>query len=359
MRLRTNTLLMLTLALLPAMHPAARATELTLGDTAAKNVTVDGFRDDLARLQTLVAACRASQSACAENQVGEDEQVHGGAGGQPSNTTPLFEEHWEWLRVVLHRSRESSAKDREHWMQEAQQQLAEMQQALAPATTRPAANDARFAAARKDANAVLRMPEFDKAVGTTWWDRVLMKLRRWLGMLFEGVGALGENAPWIGTALEWLLFLGAAVGLLVFILRTVARQRTRLALQSHAAATTAWQREPADWARLADANAEAGDWREAVHCLYWAAIVLLEQKRAWRHNPTRTPREYVRLLPARSAQQQALRELTSLLELAWYGHRDTTAEQFATARACYATLQESSALRSAGNAAQTAAGAIA
>lgn len=337
MRLRTNTQLALALALLPALQPAARATELTLGDTAAKSVTVDGFRSDLARLQTLVAACRAKQSACVENEVGEDEQVHGGTGDQPSNTTPLFEEHWEWLRVVLHRSHDSSAKDREHWMQEAQQQLSEMQQALAP-TTAPA-DDARFAAARKNANAVLRMPEFDKALGTTWWDRLLMKVRSWLGRIFEGVGALGDNAPWIGTALEWLLFLGAAVGLLVFILRTVARQRTRLALQTHATATTAWTREPDDWARLADANAATGDWREAVHCLYWAAIVLLEQKRAWRHNPTRTPREYIRLLPARSAQQQALRELTTLLETAWYGHRDTTAEQFAAARTCYETLQ--------------------
>ena len=357
MRLRTNTLLALALALPVAMQLPAHASELTLGDTAAKSVTVDGFRSDLARLQSLVAACRASQSACAENQVGEDEQVHSGTGDHPANATPLFEEHWEWLRVVLHRSHDSSAKDREHWMQEAQQQLSEMQQALTPAAdARP--DDARFAAARKDADGVLHLPEFDRALGTTWWDRLLMKLRGWLGLLFEGVGALGENAPWIGTALEWLLFLGAAVGLLVFILRTVARQRTRLALQTHAAATTAWTREPDDWARLADASAATGDWREAVHCLYWAAIVLLEQKRAWRHNPTRTPREYVRLLPARSAQQQALRELTTLLELAWYGHRDTTAEQFDAARSCYAALQ-SNAPRSSNPAPSAVAGASA
>jgi hypothetical protein len=98
------------------------------------------------------------------------------------------------------------------------------------------------------------------------------------------------------------------------------------------------QREPDDWARMAEQAAAAGDWREAVHCLYWASITLLEGRRAWRHNPTRTPREYVRLLKPGSSQQQGLRRMTQIFERIWYGHRDAEAEVYAQAHACFETL---------------------
>jgi hypothetical protein len=105
-------------------------------------------------------------------------------------------------------------------------------------------------------------------------------------------------------------------------------------------ARTAWDREATDWAKQAEEFAADAEWREAVHCLYWAAIVSLEARRAWRHNPTRTPREYLRLLKPGSAQQRGLRGLTRIFERVWYGLREGRAEEYAEARALYEALAE-------------------
>jgi hypothetical protein len=185
---------------------------------------------------------------------------------------------------------------------------------------------------------VLALKEFQGADTVTWWDRLKARVFSWIERIFHGVGQIGEMAPWIGRLLEWLLFVGAAVGVVVFVLRSLQRQRLRVSLAEGAAKATAWDREGTDWAKLAEGFASEGAWRDAVHCLYWAAIVTLEGRRAWRHNPTRTPREYVRLLKPGSAQQQGLRGLTQIFERVWYGLREAKAEEYARARALYEGL---------------------
>jgi hypothetical protein len=209
------------------------------------------------------------------------------------------------------------------------------------------------------ANAVLAQPQFQGAVGLTWWDRAKMKMLEWLQQLFEGIVDVGTAAPWLGTLLEWLCYVGAAVGLLFFLLRNIARQRLRVALGGEALKGSAWESEADDWAQWATEHAEVGEWREAVHCLYWAAIVLLESRRAWRHNPTRTPREYVRLLKPESAQQQGLRKLTQIFERVWYGLRDADQEEYAEARALYEGLEARAAEGPSGSAETLAAGGVA
>jgi hypothetical protein len=128
------------------------------------------------------------------------------------------------------------------------------------------------------------------------------------------------------------------VGVLAFLLRTFNRQRLRVSMAGDALVNTPWDREATDWARLAEAHAAAGEWRDAVHCLYWAAIVSLESRRAWRHNPTRTPREYLRLLQPGSPQHLGLRGLTRIFERVWYGLRDARAEEYTEARRLYEAL---------------------
>jgi hypothetical protein len=163
----------------------------------------------------------------------------------------------------------------------------------------------------------------------------------WVQRFFAGVVEVGSAAPWLGTLLEWVFYVGAAVGLLFFLLRNVARQRLRVALGGAALRGSAGESEAGDWAQWGAQHAEAGEWREAVHCLYWAAIVSLEARRAWRHNPTRTPREYVRLLKPGSTQQQRLRSLTQIFERVWYGLREADEAEYAEARALYERLAAS------------------
>ena len=209
-----------------------------------------------------------------------------------------------------------------------------------PASTPPAADAdaAAFQHARGVADEVLRRPEFDRDRPLTWLDRKKAQLLGLLVRLFAQVDRLGQSTPWLSTALMWLFGVGAAAGLLTFLLRQMARQRLRVSLGGGVVQTEAWSREASDWAERAEAFARNAQWRDAVHCLYWAAIVLLESRRAWRHNPTRTPREYVRLLKVGSAQQQGLRGLTQVLERVWYGLREADGEQYAQARALYEQL---------------------
>jgi hypothetical protein len=292
-----------------------------------KDISADAFHADVMRLQGVVAGCAAAAAACNADAVGDDVLVGDVAKGG-------FEQHWEWLRDALGKSKTAKAAERATLMREADGQLAEMAQESAAA---PSAQQ-DFSRARAEANAVLARAEFQRDAGPTWWDRKKAQMLAWLGRLFDGVVKVGSAAPWLGTLLEWMFFVGAAVGLLFFLLRNVRRQRLRVSLGDAALRTAAWDREADDWAQWAEQHAAASEWREAVHCLYWAAIVSLEARRAWRHNPTRTPREYVRLLKPGSTQQQGLRGLTQIFERVWYGLRDANAEEYAEARAMYERL---------------------
>jgi len=200
-----------------------------------------------------------------------------------------------------------------------------------------AAQQAEFAQAKSAAGQILARAEFQRPE-PTWWDRLKAKIGEIIVRFFLGVDRVTTQSPWVGRALEWLLFIAAAVGVLVWVLRTVQRQRLQVAMGGEPAKATAWNRETEDWRRLAEHEAEKGAWREAIHALYWAAIVHLEQRRAWRHNPSRTPREYVRLLKAGSEEQRELRTLTNALERSWYGQREPNESEFGAARASFDRL---------------------
>lgn len=197
---------------------------------------------------------------------------------------------------------------------------------------------AEFARAAQQARQILAREEFQQAE-PSWWDRKKAQMRGWLARMFLSVDRITSSAPWLGHLMEWILFTAAAVALLIWVLRTVQRQRLRMALGGEAThEATPWARETEDWRRIAEEQAARGAWREAIHALYWSAIVHLERRRAWRHNPARTPREYVRLLRAGSPEQANLRALTAALERSWYGARETKAEEYESAHASFQQL---------------------
>ena len=305
------------------------------GAVGVKTISLTEFRGEVTRLQGVVAACAGSAEACRGERVGEDVRVEG-AGG--------FEQHWGWLRAALEKAGAAKAGarkagDRAQWMREADEQLTEL--ARESAWLAGTGDLKEFTRARAEANDVLSRPEFQHGGGPTWWDRAKARMWGWLLRMFTGVAKVGVAAPWLGTVLEWICFVGAAVGLLFFLLRNVTRQRLRVSLGERAGVSSAWNKEAEDWAAWAEEHAAAGEWREAVHGLYWAAIVSLEGRRAWRHNPTRTPREYVRLLRAGTAEEQGLRRLTQMFERVWYGLQEANAEVYAEARRVYEGLVKS------------------
>jgi hypothetical protein len=299
-----------------------------------KSVSVDEFRAEVGRLEGVVTECATAVSTCDSGRVGDDAMV-----GDPAKGG--FEEHWGWLRDTLDQAKTAKAEERVKLLRDAESQLEEMGK---ESWGTGSAGEAReFGQARVKANQVLSRVEFQRGGGPTWWDRLKARIFGWIAKFFMGVERVGVAAPWLGTLLEWMCFVGAGVGLLFFLLRNVARQRLRVALGDAGVQKSAWDREAEDWAMWAEQHAEAEEWREAVHCLYWAAIVSLESRRAWRHNPTRTPREYVRLLKPGSAQEQGLRRLTQIFERVWYGLREANAEEYAESLVQYERLSAAGA----------------
>ena len=67
--------------------------------------------------------------------------------------------------------------------------------------------------------------------------------------------------------------------------------------------------------------AGAGLWREAIHCVYWAAISHLESRRLWPADCARTPREYLALMAGEDPRRVGLAALTGSFERTWYGGR--------------------------------------
>ena len=317
---------------------------------ALESVSPEDLRADVARLQGVVAGCAAAGgAACESTMVGEDLRV-----GDPKQDG--YEVHWDWLREALDKSRIVDAGKRGDLLREPAARLRRMEAELGAAEG-PQPGAAEFARARVEADSVLAQPEFQRKVATTWWDHVRDVFYGGLGRLLAGIARAGSAAPWLGPVVIWTLCLSAAAGLVFFVLRSLQRQRLRISLAGAAGAKTAWDREATDWAKQAEEFAREGEWREAVHCLYWAAIVSLESRRAWRHNPTRTPREYLRLLKPGSAQQRSLRGLTRIFERGWYGLREVRAEEYAEARGLYEALA-TGVVERAGGEAPASAGAV-
>jgi hypothetical protein len=294
---------------------------------ALRSASAEDVRAEVTRLEGVVAGCAATGGkACDAEAVGEDLGV-----GDPKQGGYVV--HWDWLRDSLEKSKDLDAGKRVEGLRDSVARLKGMEGELGAQGVVP-----EFGRARKEADAVLAMPEFQRKVTVTWWDRVTGFFGEWLDKMLGGIARAGAAAPWLGTVVIWTLCIGAAAGLVFFVLRNVQRQRLRISLAGAAVAKTAWDREATAWAIQAEEFARREEWREAVHCLYWAAIVSLESRRAWRHNPTRTPREYVRLLKPGSGQQRGLRELTRMFERVWYGLREGRAEEYAAARGLYEAL---------------------
>jgi hypothetical protein len=313
------------------------ATLLCFGTARAatpRQVSPGQFRGDVSAMQEAVAACQGSVTACDADKVSADEEV-----GKPGKDGG-FAVHWDWLRDALTNAHKAKPDDRTKLLLAASERL----QTMAEESGSPSHAGDHFVAARAQADRILAEKQFGAVTSPSLWQRLTARLVAFLGRLFGGVARIGHAAPWLLTLAEWGLFLGAGAGLLFFALRAFAQQKLKVSLNESGAKLSAWDRESTDWALLAERHAAQGDWREAVHGLYWAAIIHLEARRAWRHNPSRTPREYVRLLKPGSEQQSTLRGLTQIFERVWYGFGEAGDAEYRRARSMYDGLARGTAV---------------
>jgi hypothetical protein len=174
-------------------------------------------------------------------------------------------------------------------------------------------------------NNILSRSEFRNVHGQTWIDRLKQQLTdlliRLLGRAFSS-----SVMPVLSNIVVYGLIVVAVLALAYWMYRAV-RDSSRLETIMPTPVPVSAKEWPL-WLAEARAAADAGEWRDAIHLAYWAGISFLEVQGAWRPDLARTPREYLRLLPATDTHHPELRALTMRLEGVWYGMQTAGADGF-------------------------------
>jgi hypothetical protein len=178
------------------------------------------------------------------------------------------------------------------------------------------------AALARDALAeVLRADEFSAVRGPSAMDRLWQQVQAWIVRILTRV--FGSSLTPTLTNLAIYAVIGLAVGAAgLWMYRALQRSATQEAatLDVEHAAARPWE----DWLAEARADAAGERWTEAVRRAYWCGIAYLESRGTWRPDPSRTPREYLTLVPP-GPPAAGLGGLTRLMERVWYG-RDASSE---------------------------------
>jgi hypothetical protein len=164
------------------------------------------------------------------------------------------------------------------------------------------------------------------SVWEIWRDKVIAWLDRWIRRASNKV----PDVPGFGRTMVWVVIGLAACVLAVWLYRTARQrpfERTREIIP-FASSSKSWQ----TWMAEANDAAAEGDWRNAVHLAYWAAVSYLESGGAWPPDRARTPREYLRALTPSHPAKDAFTVLTRRFEAIWYGGRAAGPAEFRATR---------------------------
>jgi Domain of unknown function (DUF4129) len=178
---------------------------------------------------------------------------------------------------------------------------------------------------RQRLDQILARKEFYGALHQNWWERLKREAQLLVFQLLERM--VGSSAfPVVGRIFVWGMAALAFCLLAWWVVRNYLRsgEFTHFSGQPEAISAEPWR----DWQAEAQAAAEQGRWRDAVHFAYWTAISFLEGQGLWRPDRARTPREYLRLLPRADVHRESLAELTREFEQVWYGRGAASESQF-------------------------------
>lgn len=197
-----------------------------------------------------------------------------------------------------------------------------------------ASADARPVNAKAQLDEILAGAEFAGVRPPSAWEIFRQRLVAWLQRLLLHIFGGLARYPIAGQIVFWLaIVLGVAfIALCVFRFLVSRDRMDSLPPSEIVAASRTWQ----EWMHAARDAAGRGDFREAVHSAYWAAIMRLEDTGVLPKDRTKTPREYLRIASERSgeaiapspAYREPLAALTARLEKAWYANRGACADDF-------------------------------
>jgi len=283
-----------------------------LAAAAPPDLSVDQYRGELDRLLQATSQSDLPRSGISELRASLPEvwRVHTDQG--------IFEVSTDWLRNDLE---PLAADPNQERLQQVHDRLASQRADLDRYEIAP--NDLSQQRAR--IIDILNRPEFQDAHGPTWIDRLKQRLILFLIRLLGRAIAMSVFSN-IGKFFVYGLMTLAVLGVGYWVYRSIRTTAKIETILPEALPVSA--REWSVW--LADARnaAQRGNWRDAIHLLYWAGISFLESQGAWRPDAARTPREYLQLLSAANARRPVLASLTGKFELVWYAGRTADAQAF-------------------------------
>jgi Domain of unknown function (DUF4129) len=313
-----------------------------------RDVSFDDYRKHLTELIPLVQACAKARDIknCDPILVGPDDRV-------PLSSAPNGERRMirhGWLRVLFSKAEDADqraakpadSKERpsdKPVIRVLQPTTSQMLQDAEKRLTADLAQLDHLAASAPDHSAervtmqqVLAGSEFRGLVQQTVRDSMLEKLGNWLNKLFESAARLKASSAWVGRVIVWGFILAVCITLVWFLLQLERRWRLRLTPDvDRPAAGTASARDWQLWLDDARQAAAGGQWREAIHFVYWASISRLESKRLWPADRARTPREYLALVGPEDPRKPGLAQLTGSFERTWYGGRSAAEGDYRSA----------------------------
>jgi hypothetical protein len=320
----------------------------------AQDVSLADYRKHLTALTTLVEGCADARDlkSCDPLLVGPDDRIPViSAANAPRRLV-----RYGWLRVLFSKAEEPDpiavkAKrpgDKVAESDETEPRQPPTSQLLKDAETRLALDlaQADVAAAvapqhsleRSTMKDVLEGRDFRGLEQPTARDTFLERVGNWLNKFFENATKWRAQSAWVGRLIVWGFILAVCVALVWGLLQLERKWRLRLVPEDRgptasAASARTWQL----WLDDARRAAAAGQWREAIHFVYWASISRLESRRLWPADRARTPREYLALVAPDDPRKAGLAALTGSFERTWYGGRPAgeldyrNAEELATA----------------------------
>jgi hypothetical protein len=230
----------------------------------------------------------------------------------------------EWLASSLHAWEQAPAKPA---LREIELHLLAMRRAateLEHGGTKTSPRDAR-----EHLDTILQRREFAGVHGPSLLEIWQQRAVRWIAeKIFQLLSRLHLGAK-AGNVLAWIVVGLAFLAVCAWALRSLSSNRRSVPVAPAGSLETIDSRM---WAKEALAAAERGDYREAVHCAYWAMVVRLEVLGLLKRDHARTPREALRLLDPHPDEQKLLRDFTGHFELIWYGYRPASAADWSDAR---------------------------
>ncbi len=306
-------------------QPAAQIpAKIETAGSSADRASASG--DTLAGYRTALARCTSEITALQQRPGGISAFLH----SLPDAWTVdaqgrTFTVSTAWLRTALETLRKKP-NDAELWRQ-IQERLVFLDRQAAGLEAR--AGEPRTGEARAQLKEIFARREFKGLAGpgalALWW----RKVTGWIGERIEAFLARLHIGQKTGNVFAYTVIGLALVLLTLWLWRLLASRSRSLELEAEAPGPALDMRA---WLGEASAAAERGEYREAIHCAYWAAVERLVMLGALPKDRSRTPRELERLGETKLAAGGTFRTLSRRFERVWYGTRAASAEDWASTK---------------------------